>query len=105
MQPIKLTYGNEAFEEIRAFLKSNYREDYSLSLFNIAEKNAVDVICKFDEMLDVIARVSAIEHDFPSWIGLNELSGSYVVGMNFTRGIIVTPAVYSYENGELSKLQ
>lgn len=104
MQPVKLTYGNEAFEEIKAFLKNYHREGYTLSIFNMAENNAVDVNCKFDEIIDVIVRVSEIEHDFPSWIGINELSDSYVVGMNFTRGIIHTPAIYRYKNGELSKL-
>ncbi len=101
MVPEKLTYGNKGFEEIRKFLKNNYHKEYTLSIYNDLEQATVEVICDYDSMVDVIAYVSNIEHDFPEWIGVNELSDSYVVGRNFTRGSIKTPSVCEWNNGKL----
>ena len=97
----KLTYGNEGFVEISRFLKKNYNKEYTLSIYNELEQATVEVICDYDSMIDVIAYVSNIEHDFPAWIGVNELSNSYVVGMNFTRGLIKTPSVCEWKNNRL----
>ncbi len=41
--------------------------------------------------LAAIGRAVDLEHDSPSWIGVNELSESYVVGLRFTRGNLETP--------------
>ena len=52
-------------------------------------------------MLNVIMYVTNVEHDFPAWIGINELSDSYVVGINFTRGYLHTPSIYEWKGGRL----
>lgn len=52
-------------------------------------------------MLDVIMYVTNVEHDFPAWIGVNELSDSYVVGIDFTRGHLHTPLVCEWKEGRL----
>lgn len=101
MIPIKLTYGNEGFKEIKDFLKNNYHEGYTLSIFNNLEQATVEIACDFDSMVEVITYVTNVEHDFPEWIGVNELSDSYVLGMNFTRGSIKTPSVCEWKNGRL----
>ncbi len=54
-----------------------------------------------------LAAISAavdLEHDFPSWIGVNELSESYVVGLRFTRGNLETPGLYEFKNGRFKRL-
>ena len=56
-------------------------------------------------MLDVTAYVVNLEHDFPAWIGINELSESYVVGLTFTRGHISTMSVYEWKNNRLVKVE
>ena len=101
MLPVKLTYGNEGFEEIRNFLNENYNKEYTLSIYNNLEQATIEVICDFESMVDVIAYVSSVEHDFPEWIGVNELSDSYVVGMNFTRGNLKTPSVCEWKDNKL----
>ena len=101
MLPVQLIYGFEGIEEIRDFLKKNYQKDYSLSLFNICEGTTIEVVCDFESMVDVILYVVRIEHDFPMWIGVNDLSESYVVGLNFTRGHLHTPSICEWNNGKL----
>lgn len=105
MEPLKLTYGNEGFKEISKFLQDNQDEEYTLSIFDIMEQKNIEVICSFDDMLDVIAYVSNVEHDFPAWIGKNELTDSYVVGLNFTRGTLKTPSICEWRDGKLVTIQ
>ena len=104
MLPLRLTYGNEGFKEIKDFLNQNYHKDYTLSIYNNLEQSAMEVICDFDSMMDVIFYVVNVEHDFPAWIGVNELSDSYVVGLNFTRGHLHTPSVYKWKGGKLIEM-
>ena len=101
MFPVLLTYGKEGFKEIQDFLKQNYHKDYTLSIYNNCEQATVEVICAYEEMLDVIMYVTNMEHDFPAWIGVNELSDSYVVGMDFTRGRLHTPSICEWKEGRL----
>ena len=101
MLPVQLTYGNEGIQEIRDFLKKNYQDNYSLSIYNILEQDTIEVMCDFENMVDVILYVVKAEHDFPTWIGVNELSDSYVVGLNFTRGHLHTPSVCEWKDGKL----
>lgn len=103
MLPVQLTYGNEGFKEIQEFLKQNYHKDYTLSIYNNCEQTTVEIICTYEDMLDVIIYVANVEHDFPDWIGVNELSDSYVVGMNFTRGHLHTPSVCEWNGSRLVK--
>lgn len=105
MVALQLTYGNEGFKEIQGFLKQNYRKDYTLSIYNNCEQAIVEVICDFEDMLDVIIYVTNVEHDFPAWIGVNELSSSYVVGMEFTRGYFHTPSICEWKEGRLIERQ
>ena len=104
MIPKMLPYGQEGLAEIKKFLEENRHEGYTLSLYNILEECAAEIDCSFDEIFQIICYAVDAEHDFPAWIGVNELSESYVVGLNFTRGRIQTPAVYKAENGKLKRL-
>lgn len=101
MIPMRLTYGNEGFDEIRFFLKKYYSKGYTLSIFDTINKATIEVVCDFEDMVDVVAYVSEVEHNFPTWIGVNELSESYVVGMAFTRGRLSTPSLLKWKNNEL----
>ena len=101
MLTLQLTYGNEGFKEIKDFLNQNYHQDYTLSIYNNIEHSVIEVICDFDSMVDVILYVTSIEHDFPAWISVNELSDSYVVGMDFIKGYLHTPSVCEWKDGRL----
>ena len=61
MLPVQLTYGNEGFKEIIDFLKKNYHEDYTLSIYNNLEQSTIEVICDFDSMMDAALMIKSIE--------------------------------------------
>lgn len=102
MQRLELTYGNEGFKEISDFLKDNCHKDYSLSIFDINQSSTIDIECDFVDMVTVISFVSSIEHDFPAWIDIDELSNSYIVGLEFTRGSLSSGS-YIWKNNTLMK--
>ncbi len=101
MKELKLSNGTKGFNEIEKYLKENKQDNYTLSIYDEMNESTAEIICSFDQMLSVIMLVTDMEHDFPDWIGMNELSDSYVVGMNFTRGNLHTPNVYEYKDGKL----
>lgn len=101
MLPMKLTYGSAGIREIRKFLEMYHYEDFTLSIYDIIAQSTIEVICSFNEIMDVIVYVSTIEHDFPAWIGINELSESYVVGMSFCSGCLTAPSIKKWENNAL----
>lgn len=101
MVPMRLTYGNGGFNEIRDFLKQHYSKDYTLSIFDTITQTTIEVIYHFDDMVDVIVYVANVEHDFPAWIGINEISESYVIGIAFTRGRLSTPSIRKWKNNTL----
>jgi hypothetical protein len=96
-----LSNGNQGLAEIKNFLEDNYDSDYTLSIYDLLSEESVDIECSFDDIFSCIALIVNMEHDFPEWIGKNELAESFVVGMNFTRGTIKTLALYKYSDGKL----
>lgn len=97
-----LTYGQSGFVEVKSFLDSHAHAGWTLSVFDICEGSAAEIMpCSCEDMINVLMYVSQVEHDYPAWIGENSLTDSYVVGMNFTRGRIVTPGVYRWSGGKL----
>ena len=101
MEPMQLTYGTEGFKEIQDFLSINKKEGYTLSLFDMMTQTTAEIECTVGEMLPIIMQVTNMEKDFPAWIGINELTKSYVVGMNFTRGRLHTLCEYKYVDGNI----
>lgn len=104
MKPIQLTYGNEGFKEIQEFLNKNNKEGYTLSLYDMITQTTAEVECTVNEIIPIIMQVTNMEKDFPAWIGINELTDSYVVGMNFTRGRLHTLSSYKYTDGKFEKI-
>lgn len=101
MVPIQLTYGHESYKEISEFLTKNEHTNYTLSIYNNLEQATMKVLCDFDDMINVIVHVSNIEHEFPTWIGVNELSDSYVVAIDFTKGVFHTPCICEWKENKL----
>ena len=100
----RLTYGQKGLAEIKAFLVENRRPGYTLSFYDILAEQTAEIDCSFEEMFPIICAVVDTEHDYPSWIGMNENTDSYVVGLKFTRGCLETPAIYKAEDGKLRKV-
>ena len=104
MRPERLKYGDDGIKGIKDFLKKNRNEVYTLAIYDLIEENTLEIKCKYDEIVEVIEKIITIEHDYPEWIGINELSESYVIGMNFTRGMFHPPAIYEYKDGNLKEI-
>ena len=100
MKELKLSNGPKSFDEIKNYLLKNYKKGYTLSLYDMMEEETAEINCTEDNMLSAIILASNMEHDFPEWIGINELKNSIVVGINFTRGNLHTNFTYTYENGK-----
>ena len=98
MKELKLSMGQKSFDEISNYISENYKESYSLSIYDILGKKTVEIECSKEEMLPAIMLATDMEHDFPEWIGINGLTDSIVVGMNFTKGRLETGCSYKYEN-------
>ena len=94
--------------EAEKFFKDNFREGYKLQIYNNFEDNfdgnTCEILCKYEDMVDVLNYVVHLEHDYPSWIGIDDNSNSYVIGMSFTRGRINTPGTYEWKNSKLVKI-
>jgi hypothetical protein len=99
--PIKLSPGFGAFRDIQRILDENPKENYTLSIFDKLTNNTAEIYCSISDMVEIIKYVSSVEHDFPEWIGINDLSNSYVVGMAFTRGRIEVPNYYVWKKNSL----
>jgi hypothetical protein len=104
MEPLRLTYGIEGFQEIQNFLRENRKEGYTLSLYDMMTQTTAEIECTVGEILPIIMQVTNMEKDFPAWIGINELTESYVVGLNFTRGRLHTLSSYKYIDGNLEEI-
>ena len=100
----KLPYGPEGLAEIKQILNENRNDSYSLSLYDILTDKVARIECPFEEMLQIICFAIDMEHDYPDWIGIDETSKSYIVGLRFTRGRLETPAVYKTEDGKLKRI-
>lgn len=105
MNNIKLTYGNEGFKEIQDFLGKNHKEGYTLSIFDMITQTTAEIDCEFNQVLPIIMQVTNMEKDFPAWIGINDFTKSYVVGLNFSRGKLHTLSSYKYIDGKLEEIE
>ena len=96
-----LSYGKTGIHEIKEFIDTYHHKEYTLSIYNILEQATIEITCDINSIIDIVHYVSNLEHTFPEWIGINELSDSYVVGMEFTRGHLHTPSICEWKNGQL----
>ncbi len=103
MKELKLSNGPKSFDEIKNYLLKNYKKGYTLSLYDMNEEEAAEIECAKEDILSAIMLATDMEHDFPEWIGINELTNSIVVGMNFTRGNLKTSCFYKYNERKFIK--
>lgn len=88
---------------VQAFIRNNFHEDYSLSIFDTLTENTIEIECDTNLIPQIVAHIYSIEHSSPlSFIGVNSLTNSYVVGMPLTKGHICF-GFYKFNNGKLEK--
>ncbi|MDE7234102.1 MAG: hypothetical protein K2N29_03475 [Ruminiclostridium sp.] len=105
----KCEHTPESILLVKKYIEENYHEDYTLCIVDQLTNETLEItnpICKIiDNITDIISFISSTEHTFVDWVGLNRLSDSYVVGMEFTRGEINIPSTCKYKNGKLISIQ
>lgn len=88
---------------VKEFIEKNNYNDYTLSIFDEMTGNTIEIDTDIKEMPTIVSRIYMEEHATPlSFIGLNKLTKSYVVGMNITKGRIEF-GNYIFKNNELKK--
>lgn len=98
----KVTKG-DVFDIIRKFLLQCPYENLSLLFYNVLISATTEIDCLFEEMEKIVWFVCNTEHSLVHFIGVNSMSESYVVGIDFTRGRIEN-APYKVENGKLVRI-
>ena len=91
-------------ELMQKFIEKYKHSDFSLSIFDCITNQTVEIDCGTDEMPTIVDYVYHLEHGTPlTFIGLNSMSDSYVVGMTISKGKI-NFGCYRAENGKLVKI-
>ena len=86
------------------FIDKNKYEDYTLSVYDEMTKKTIEVEANINEMPIIISDIYRIEHATPmTFIGVNKLTKSYVVGMTLAKGHIEF-GNYKYIDGKLNKI-
>ena len=95
--------GQKSFDEISNYISENYKESYSLSIYDILGEKTVEIECSKEQMIPAIMLATDREHDFPEWMSVTGRTDSIVVGMNVTKGRLETGCSYKYENRKFIK--
>ena len=89
---------------ISEFIDKNRHEGYSLSIFDTLTSNTMEIECSLEEMPEIVDYVYHIEKGTPlTFVGVNSLSESYVVGMFMCKGDVQF-GDYKAEHGKLKKI-
>ena len=74
---------------INTFISQYPKQNYSLSIFDINTSKTIEISCDIAEIPQIVEYIYQTEKGTPlSFIGVNSLSESYVVGMSISRGRI-----------------
>ena len=91
-------------ELMYSFISENRYEDYTLSIFDTMTAKTIEIECPVSEMPKIVDYIYHCEKGTPlTFIGVNSLSNSYIVGMSISRGRIDF-GCYKVEDGTLKKL-
>lgn len=87
-----MSYSPEDFNAIKEFISENYHEDYTVSIYDSLSGCTLEITNTvkdaLNDIIDVVCYISSKEHTFVNWIGINSITKSYVISMDFTRGSI-----------------
>ena len=91
-------------ELVQKFIENHKHSDFSLSIFDSMTRQTIEIDCSTDEMPAIVEDIYHLEKGTPlTFIGVNSMSDSYVVGMTISRGRIDF-GCYKAENGKLVKV-
>lgn len=99
---IDLAITDGGYSLMKQFINENPHEDFNLSIYDAITHTTAEIYCSLEEMPQIVSNVYHLERATPMmFIGENIISGSYVVGMHCTRGILSLPGVYKAKDGRL----
>ncbi len=79
-------------------------EEYALSIYDEITKQTIEIDANIKEFPTIVSIIYRAEHATPlTFIGINKLTKSYVVGMSLTKGHIET-GNYKYLDGKLNRV-
>lgn len=74
---------------IKTFISQYPKQNYTLSIFDANTSKTIEISCDIAEIPQIVEYIYQTEKGTPlSFIGVNSLSESYVVGMSISRGCI-----------------
>lgn len=92
------------FSLIEQFITQYPYQDFSLSIYDNETEHAIGIICDMDEMPQIVEHIYHLEKGTPlTFVGVNSVSKSYVVGMSISQGRIEF-GCYKADKGKLKKI-
>ncbi len=88
---------------INEFIVKNYYKNYSLSLYDSITSKTMEISADISDFVDVVTFVMNVEHSIINFMGVNSISSSYVIGLDFTRGRFEF-GIYEYRNKQLKRV-
>ncbi len=92
---------------VKQFVKEHYNESYkALSIYDTISGSSLKISnplgAIIDDITDIIGAIALIENSFVRFIGIDEESKEFVVGMTFATHRLDSPCVYyKWGNGKL----
>lgn len=100
-----LTNIEDISDVMREFLTEFPRTGYTLSIFDTNTSRTIEIMCAEGDFIQIAEYIYCTENAAPmAFIGVNDLSESYVIGMSCSRGRIPF-GMYRTDNGKLIPLK
>lgn len=100
---ISLSFGGLSLL-IEEFLSKHQYSDYNLSIFDNTTSKTIEITCDISGIPEIVEYIYHFEQGMPlTFIGVNSLSESYVVGMSISKGRIKF-GCYKAKEGKLVKM-
>lgn len=102
---IKLSYCEKDAIDILTFIRNNNEEDFTLVFYDIISSKTIEIKNKVetltdDDILNIVNNMFEMEHTFGYFVGKNNLTKSYIIGINFTMSATQLH-ILKYKNGNL----
>lgn len=90
------------------FITKYWNPEYTLSFYDQWTGVSMEVTNEVEDLkndiIEILSIVTNTEHSFIDWIGVNSLSDSYVIAIDFSRGRFNPGTAYKYQDKQLKPL-
>lgn len=89
---------------VENFINRYQHDDYTLSIYDNLTSQTIDIDCSNKDIPQIVEYLYHLEKATPlTFIAINSLCNSYVVGMSICQGTIEFSA-YTFKSGKLTKI-